>query len=250
MLSSPELLDAIATVALQSGIVPRGTRVFVFRRIFNVFLGLGTLVGVVVVGYMLYNAVKYRDDGETDDDEDRPTLGELPEGSGGGRKLFTSFALSMIIVVSLISWTYATLLFVESGPPDSEAIGVEVTGFQFGWTFTYPNGHETTGVLRVPVDRSIQLQVTSRDVWHHFGVPAFRVKSDAIPGQTATTWMKADETGTYTARCYELCGAGHSYMTARVVVMPQDEYRAWYADTGNESSNATNAVAAPAEVAA
>jgi cytochrome c oxidase subunit 2 len=208
----------------------------VFERIFEVFLGLGTVVGVVVIGYMLYNAYKYRDgdDGDaavgTESETERPRLGELPTGSGGGKKLFTSFFLSTIVVVSLIGWTYGTLLFVEEGPSAEESIVVEVEGFQFGWEFTYPNGH-TTDTLRVPVDRPIRLRVTSRDVFHNFGIPAMKVKSDAIPGERTQTWFIAEETGTYTAQCYELCGAGHSYMTAPVVVMEPDEYEAWYAGT-------------------
>jgi cytochrome c oxidase subunit 2 len=224
---------------LQSGLIPRGTRVFVFERIFVVFLVLGTLVGVVVIAYMLYNAYKYRDTGEADD-VDRPTLGELPAGGGKGKKLFTSFALSAVIVISLVAWTYGTLLYVEEGPSEAEALEIEVEGYQFGWRFTYPNGHvedsTTGGALRVPADRGIRLHVTSADVFHNFGIPDQKVKSDAIPGQTSETWFEAEEPGTYTANCYELCGAGHSYMTAQVIVMEPDEYREWYQNTSASAS--------------
>ncbi|MFB6080733.1 MAG: cytochrome c oxidase subunit II [Haloferacaceae archaeon] len=239
----------------QTGIVPRGTRAFVFRRIFDVFLLLGTLVGIVVVSYMLYNAYKYRDrEGRAEDDDvDRPTLGEIPQGGGKGRKLFTSFTLSAIIVISLIAWTYGALLFVESGPSQaqtvvqpqgtSDPLEVTVTGYQFGWKFEYPNGHVSNGVLRVPKDRAVRLTVTSDDVFHDFGVSGLKVKTDAIPGQTTQTWFLAEETGTYTARCYELCGAGHSYMTADVRVMEPDAYREWYAGTGGSGSGSSNSTA-------
>jgi cytochrome c oxidase subunit 2 len=229
----------LAGLLAQSGLIPRGTRVFVFDRIFTVFLLLGTLVGVVVIAYMLYNAYKYRDSGE-EDDVDRPMLGELPAGGGKGKKLFTSFALSAVIVISLVAWTYGTLLFVEEGPSEAEALEIDVEGYQFGWRFTYPNGHvedsQANGALRVPADRGIRLRVTSADVFHNFGIPAQKVKSDAIPGQTSETWFEADETGTYTANCYELCGAGHSYMTAQVIVMEPDEYREWYQNTNASAS--------------
>ncbi|RBI62268.1 cytochrome c oxidase subunit II [halophilic archaeon] len=244
----PGLLDALAPLhGKGGGIVPRGTRTAVFQQIFDVFLVLGTLVGVVVVSYMLYNAVKYRDgEGERSDEFDPPKLGELPSGSGGGRKLFLSFGLSTVIVVSLVAWTYGTLLYVEADSPgeDEAAVEVEVTGFRFGWQFEYPNGH-TASKLRVPADQSVRLHVTSDDVFHTFGVPELRVKTDAIPGRYTDTWFRANETGTYEARCFELCGAGHSYMTAEVVVMPPDEYREWYESTGNETTDAgeTNASA-------
>jgi cytochrome c oxidase subunit 2 len=243
------------------GIIPRGTRVEVFSRIFDVFLLLGTLVGVVVIGYMSWKAYKYRDrPGEADDtDVDRPRVGELPQGSGGGRKLFVSFTLSAVIVLSLILWTYGTLLYVERATTVEDAsaaalsdgaaaervqvesettLRIEVIGTQFDWTFVYPNGHRTD-VLRAPVDTEVQLLVTSGDVFHNFGIPGLRVKADAIPGQTTDTWFVADEPGTHRAHCYELCGAGHSYMNAEVVILEQAAYEEWYADTG--SSNASMA---------
>ncbi|WP_435181844.1 cytochrome c oxidase subunit II [Halorussus sp. AFM4] len=236
-------------IPAQSGIIPKGTRVEVFQRIFTVFLALGTLVGVVVIGYMVYNAYKYRDrDGRAADDS-VPSLGELPSGGGGGRKLFVSFGLSTVIVVSLIAWTYGTLLYVEADSPaeGEQGLEVDVVGFRFGWEFVYPNGH-TASTLRVPAGETVQLTVTSDDVFHTFGVPGLRVKTDAIPGQTTDTWFQANETGTYQARCFELCGRGHSYMTADVVVMEPDAFEAWYANTSSPNGSASNssALGAPA----
>ncbi|MFC7226168.1 cytochrome c oxidase subunit II [Salinirubellus salinus] len=235
-----------AHAVLQSGLVPRGTRVEVFDTIFTVFLVLGTAVGVVVIGYMLYNGYKYRDGVEREEvkkaDADRPTLGELPTGGGGGRKLFLSFALSTIVVVSLVLWTYATLLYVEGGAQaqPQDPIDVEVVGIQFAWRFTYENGHQELGTLRVPEDRAIRLNVTSDDVFHNFGAPALRVKTDAIPGQRTTTWFIGEDPGTYQAKCYELCGVGHSSMNADIVVMEPAEYEEWYASTGGETNDTAN----------
>ena len=237
------------SLLMQGGIVPRGTMVEVFRQIYFVFLVLGTLVGIVVIGYMCYLAYQYRDTGSADADgegvedseeADRPTLGELPTGSGGGRKLFTSLTLSAIIVISLIAWTYGTLLFAE-GAPDrgKEDLEVGVTGYQFGWEFEYPNDHTTDGVLRVPQGERVDLTVTSRDVWHNFGIPRFKVKSDAIPSQTTESWFTASETGIFQAACYELCGAGHSAMNAEVIVMEPAAFERWYANTSNTSATAT-----------
>ena len=227
------------------GLIPKGSRVEVFRQIFTVFLILGTLVGVVVVSYMVYSAYKYRDEGGRGDVEDsRP--GQLPSESGGGRKLFVSFGLSTVIVVSLILWTYGTLLYVEGNvaAEDGDGFEVEVHGYRFGWEFVYPNDHATTGTLRVPANETVNLRVTSDDVFHTFGVPGLRVKTDAIPGQWTDTWFTGEETGTYEARCFELCGAGHSYMTADVVVMEPSAFDSWYANTtSTNSSGGANASA-------
>jgi cytochrome c oxidase subunit 2 len=229
-------------------IVPDGTRAEVFQRIYEVFLLLGTIIGVIVLAYMLRKAYKYRESAGKGSDLDRPELGELPTGGGGGRKLFLSFSLSAIVVVSLISWTYFTLLYVENPDPvqDEEPMEIKVIGHQFFWEFVYPNGESINGTLRVPEDRQIRLVVTSSDVFHNFGIPELRAKSDAIPGQETETWFRADETGTYQANCYELCGRAHSHMTATVKVMGSDEFQDWYAttnETTNDTENETNQLA-------
>ena len=244
--------DATAASVLQSGLIPTGTRVQVFSEIYWVFLGLGTLVGAVVIGYMLYNAYKYTYTGGSDE-KDRPKLGEVPTGGGKGKKLFLSLSLSAIIVISLIAWTYGTLLFVE-GQTGEQGVDVEVEGYQFGWDFHYLDddggyaGVNTTNEVRVPVDTQINLRVTSRDVMHNFGVPELRVKTDAIPGETTTTWFEASETGNYTAHCYELCGQGHSFMDAEIIVMEEDAYEDWYASQNASASNETAANVAAAGV--
>jgi cytochrome c oxidase subunit 2 len=221
-----------------------------FQEIFDVFLILGTLVGIVVIGYMLYNVYRYRDTGEPVDDEtERPTLGEIPTGGGHGRKLFLSFSISAVIVLSLILWTYGALLIVENPSTaqaqpgeDIDTMTVDVTGYQFGWQFEYPNGETRDGTLRVPENTRVNLRVTSRDVFHNFGLPAFDTKTDAIPGQTTTTWFGPAEPGTYQAVCYELCGAGHSFMTAEVIVMEESAYDEWYANmTSNSTSSEVDA---------
>lgn len=214
----------------------------IFSEIFFVFLVIGTVVGTVVVAYTLYHAYKYREKGASgdtsDDGFDAPVLGELPRGQEGGksRKLFLSFGLSAIIVISLVVYSYGLLLYVEQGPSsDVEQEGennmeILVTGYQFGWEFEYENGHTEQNTLRVPQgeDQVIRLDVTSRDVWHAFGVTELRLKADAIPGQTDTTWFLADQEGTYEIECFELCGVGHSQMVGEIIVMPQDEYDQWY----------------------
>jgi cytochrome c oxidase subunit 2 len=227
----------------------------VFQRIFLVFLGLGTLVGTVVISYTLYNAYKYRyrEDADPRPDADRPELGEVPEGGGKGKKLFLSFGLSAIIVLSLVAWTYGALVMVEDGgvaqaEGDVDSIDVRVEGYQFGWEFIYPNGHvedsQAGGKLYVPADTVVNLTVTSQDVHHNFGIPDLRIKSDAIPGQTTDAWFVAEETGTHTANCYELCGQGHSYMDAEVVVMEEAQFQDWYANTTGSETDSTNSTEA------
>lgn len=225
----------------------------IFNEIFFVFLAIGTIVGIVVVLYTLYHVYKYRDTGDTPDDSfDPPTLGELPTGSQSGKskKLFVSFGLSAIIVISVVVYAYGLLLYVEQGPDGAAEVEenvdnmeIEVIGYQFGWEFEYPNGHTEHDTLRVPQgeDRVIRLEVTSRDVWHNLGVPDLRIKVDSIPGEYASTWFVPDETGEYTIECFELCGIGHSDMVGEIIVMEEDEFYDWYEETADENDGDGNA---------
>ncbi|MFC6717219.1 cytochrome c oxidase subunit II [Natrialbaceae archaeon GCM10025810] len=206
------------------------TRVDVFEEIFLYFLALGTLVGIVVIAYTLYNAYKYRDSDDREADAGLPSVGELPTGGEGGKKLFVSFGLSAIIVISLVLWTYGMLLYVESpsdgGGPGEDAVEVDVTGSSFSWMFEYDDGETGSNDLVVPADETVWLNVTGRegDVWHTFGISEQRVKADAIPGEYDETWFEADETGEYLIECFELCGPGHSGMEGTLIVVDGDLY--------------------------
>lgn len=227
----------------------------VFEDIFLVFLILGTLVGVVVVAYMLYNAYKYREGATPESEFDAPTLGELPTGGSGGKKLFLSFAISGIIVIGLVAWTYTALLYVEEGAQqDVETeYDLEITGLQFGWEVTYPNGETgfTTDpddddmFIAIPEDTMVGLNVTGADVWHTFGVTELRLKADAIPGRLSETWVMVEEPEqeNYHIECFELCGAGHSQMEGTLKVMDQDEWEEQYVeepDDAEENDDADN----------
>lgn len=252
------------------------TQAEIFDSLLLVFLVLGTIVGTLVISYTVYNAYKYRVSGDAegryDVDEDelaetdeygvaRPQQGEIPtgKGKGGGKKLFMSFGLSAVLVLGLIIYSYSLLLYVEdTGQSTEEAINVDVEGYQFGWDYAYFGdevGNEsqalTTGeynatklnpdaasnALVVPKGTTIQLDVTSRDVWHNYGIPEFRAKSDAIPGETTQTWFEADKTGVYRANCFELCGQGHSNMHGDVVVVEKDVFTEWYASQTNTDAS-------------
>ncbi len=208
------------------------TRAEVFDEIFLVFLALGTIIGIIVIAYTVYNAYKYRDDGDRASDDDLPTLGELPTGGKGGKKLFVSFGLSAIVVLSLIVYAYGLLLYVEAGPegenPGEDAIEIDVEGNGFSWFFEYENGATTVNDMYVPADTTVWINVTGGDVWHTFGISDLRVKADAIPGEYEQTWFVADEPGEkHLIECFELCGPFHTDMEGTLHVMEQDEFDDW-----------------------
>ena len=74
----------------------------------------------------------------------------------------------------------------------------------------------------------MKLEVRSLDVIHGFFVPAFRIKVDAVPSHTNTTWFQATRLGSYDIECTVICGVDHSLMLSKVVVVPEDAFKAWY----------------------
>lgn len=235
----PNLAD-LGVVAQASGDLR--SQASIFEEIFLVFLVLGTLVGIIVIAYTLYNGYAYRDTAEKSDDSDfeAPVVGQLPTEEKSGKKLFLSFGLSAVIVISLIVYSYGLLLAVED-PAAEPDIEIEVQGFQFAWAYEYPSGQTRTGDMVVPEDSMINLQITSLDVWHTFGIPELRVKADAIPGDYSHTWFTTPETDPgeevqYQVECFELCGTGHSIMVGSITVLDDDEWNEWY-DAENATSD-------------
>ena len=105
---------------------------------------------------------------------------------------------------------------------------VNVTAQQFAWSFSYPGAKNlTTGTLRLPVNRSVLLTFTSKDVIHSFWVPEFGQKQDTVPGLHPTLHITPNRIGTYPVICTELCGLGHAVMRTTAVVMPRAAFAKW-----------------------
>lgn len=204
-----------------------------FNFLFGLFTYLAVVVGIVVFGLMTYFIVKYREKPGSRDPDDTPILGRLPASRGHARSVILTVSLSTIILAVLIVGSFAAVDNILT-PPQSVCQGcsILVRGHQFYWEFVYPNGtgnpFHDVGILRVPVNQNIRLNVTSADVFHDFGIIGFSIKTDAIPGRYNTIWFYTDTVGNSTIQCFELCGSGHFFMKATLMVMPQASFTAWY----------------------
>lgn len=100
--------------------------------------------------------------------------------------------------------------------PGSGAYVVEAVPRQWQWTFRYPEGQQTEGLLLLPAGRPVDVRVIGTDVIHSFWVPRLGGKVDAIPGHVNTLRLQADQPGRFGGVCAEFCGIGHTGMTFRV----------------------------------
>ena len=151
----------------------------------------------------------------------------------GATKVELAWTAFPVVVLFLV----AAFVFVElpgiSDVPEAgageEQLEVRVVGRQFYWQFEYPNGVIAIDTMRAPAGIPVRLEVTAPDddVIHSWWIPALGGKMDAIPGRVNETWFEAEEPGTYTGQCAELCGVEHAKMLASVEVLSADAFDAW-----------------------
>jgi cytochrome c oxidase subunit 2 len=133
----------------------------------------------------------------------------------------------LFIMLAMFAWGARLFYLQHKAPPD--AVEYWATGKQWMWKFQHPNGNREINHLHIPIGQTVKLTMTSEDVIHSFGVPAFRLKQDVNPGAYTTVWFRPDRPGTYHLFCDQYCGAEHSRMVGSIVVMTPDDYAAWVA---------------------
>jgi cytochrome c oxidase subunit 2 len=136
-------------------------------------------------------------------------------------------AVPLLIMLVMFAWG-ARLFYTQHKAP-AGAVEYWATGKQWMWKFQHPNGNREINHLHVPVGQTVKLTMTSEDVIHDFGVPAFRLKQDVNPGAYTSVWFRPDRVGTYHLFCDQYCGAEHSRMVGSIVVMTPEDYAAWLA---------------------
>jgi cytochrome c oxidase subunit 2 len=201
-----------------------------WEYVYNLYSYLGTAAAVVTFAMIAYFCVRYRSrvksllspsDARTREDRDSKWKGPL-----------MVYVLMGIVLVSVASQSFATYSAFSRVPNAPETVHINVVAHQFAWTFIYQNGFVSEDVAVVPANAIVVFNVTSRDVYHQFGLPYFRVKTDAIPGRISTVWIQTTQAGNFTVQCFELCGAGHATMIGTMAVVDPATFAQWYASTG------------------
>jgi cytochrome c oxidase subunit 2 len=150
--------------------------------------------------------------------------------------LFT--VVPLIMVIGFFAFTAKTMTAIET-PVDSD-VKIQVIAKQWSWDFNYvtDNAHESgiqgIGVtaedekalptLWLPVNKSVEISLTSRDVIHSFWVVEFLYKKDMFPASTNKMYFTPTQIGEYSGKCAELCGEYHSMMLFNVKVVSRAEF--------------------------
>lgn len=159
----------------------------------------------------------------------------------------------VILVVIAIPATTSLVAMRDTSLSD---VTIKATGHQWKWGYEYLSGDaagikfmsvlatpqeqikgltpkgehyllEVDRPLVVPVNKKIRILTTSADVLHDWSVPAFAVRTDAVPGFIHETWFRANQEGTFRGQCAELCGKDHAFMPVVVEVVSEQKYALW-----------------------
>jgi len=218
----------------------------------NMMLIICLVIFIAVFSVMFYSIIKHR-----------KSRGAVPANFHESVKVEIAWTVVPFIIVICMALP-ATKVVVAMKDTTNADLTVKVTGYQWKWGYDYVKGEgEGIGFLStldvgqremsnagkpsgddyllkvdnplvVPVGKKIRIITTASDVIHSWGVPAFGVKQDAIPGFVRDTWFKADQVGDFHGQCVELCGKEHAYMPIHVRVLSEADYSAWVAGKKKE----------------
>ncbi len=180
--------------------------------------GICVFIFAIVASVLVYAVLKFR--AKPDDDSDGPPI----HGHTGLEIVWTAVPAILVTAIAIVS----AIVLAKDDAEGANPLRVDVTAQQFFWSYSYPGfDNKQSAVLRLPVDRSVVLRMTSKDVIHSFWVPEFRQKQDLVPGIHPTLHITPNKLGTYPVICTELCGLGHALMRSRVVVMEPEAFDRW-----------------------
>jgi cytochrome c oxidase subunit 2 len=220
------LAGAVASlVALIPGWLPQpasreaGRIDFVFWFVTGICIFVFSIVAAVSV----FAVWKFR--AKPDDDSDGPPI----HGHTGLEIMWTAVPTLLVTAIAVVS----AIVLAKDDAQGANPLRVNVYAQQFFWSYRYPTyGNKESDILRLPVNRSVVLHMTAKDVIHSFWVPEFRQKQDVVPGIHPTLHITPNRVGTYPVICTELCGLGHALMRSRVIVMQPDAFEQWASKQG------------------
>jgi cytochrome c oxidase subunit 2 len=233
---------AVREMNFQTPVTPIAVEINILH---NWMLGICFVIFLAVFGVMFYSMLMHR-----------KSLGHKSASFHESTVVEIAWTIVPFIIIILMALP-ATKTVVAMKDTSNADITIKATGMQWKWGYDYLKGDgegisflsalstpreqvvdptkvkndnyliEVDNPVVVPVNKKIRIITTANDVIHAWGVNAFGVKQDAIPGFVRDTWFRAEKIGTYRGQCYELCGKEHAFMPIVVNVVSDDNYKTW-----------------------
>ena len=188
---------------------------------------IAIIVFFLVEGLLLFISFRFRR---------RKGDDELPKQTHGNNLLEILWTIVPALTVTALFVGVVVTLNQEEAISANPALTIDVTGFQWQWTFAYPDqGLKFTGtgrdgpVMALPVNETVHIRLHAADVIHSFYVPQFLYKKDVVPGRTNEFDVVVQQVGTFAGQCAEFCGIGHADMHFTVQAMSPPDFQTWVA---------------------
>ena len=201
-----------------SPLIPASQQARDIDSLFQIVLGISTVIFLVVAGLVLYNAFRYRR---------RPGDG-LPRQDFGDTRLEVAWTVIPLLIVTVMFFLSVRTMHDVDPPPLDRPPDIAIVAHQWWWEVHYPrSGVVTANEIHIPTGKNLLFRVTSADVVHDFWVPQLARKIDAIPNRMNFAWISADQPGLYLGTCAEYCGVEHAWMRIRVNAQDPEDFARW-----------------------
>ena len=225
-------------------------------------------ITLLVLGLLAYCIIKFR-----------ASANPTPSRTSHNTLIEVIWTVGPVVVLLALAVPSFQLLTAQYTPPEDAKLTVKATGNQWNWDYEYqiedplsfnsailtdadraaagkedraryPRLLAVDNELVVPANTMVRVLVTAADVIHAFAVPAFGVKTDAVPGRINEIWFKVGKEGLYYGQCSELCGKDHAFMPIAVRVVSEQQYATWLTAAKADLGGANKALMAEVDGAA
>ena len=194
-------------------------------HLFQGFVVASILVGGVTFLLLAFVIVRYRRRGDD----------SIPRQVHGNTKIEVIYTVIPVIIVALLFFFTVRVENKVDAVSRKPNLRVDVTGFQWGWKFYYPDYGVTTitkgpalyPTLELPVGETATFKLVSNDVVHGFYLPQFDFSRYALPGVTNYFDFTPQHKASFIGRCSQLCGLYHADMLFYVHVVSPSKFKAW-----------------------
>ncbi|MDA8263478.1 MAG: cytochrome c oxidase subunit II [Actinomycetota bacterium] len=215
----------VTDFGMHTGATSQGSDIF---HLYQTFIYMAMGVAIVTFGALLYVLLRYgrrKGDG-------------VPRQRHSNVKIEIVYTVIPAIIVAVIFFMTVGTENKVDAVSHNPSLNLTVTGFQWGWRFTYPDGVSVVSQgtnypqMVLPEGETTKVKLVSQDVVHGFYVPAFNFSRYALPGVTNYFDLTPNKLGTFIGRCSQLCGLYHAEMLFSVRVVTPAQFNAWLSSQG------------------